>query len=72
MNEALKVIRFYKTGGSDLLKIDEIQPWRPTANEVFATVQAPRYIETNDQIGKIAIALSSQPARVTKNPPSEA
>jgi hypothetical protein len=51
MNKAVKVIRFCKTGGSDLLKIDEIQPSRPTANEVFATVQAPRGC-----IGKIGAA----------------
>jgi NADPH:quinone reductase-like Zn-dependent oxidoreductase len=40
MNKAVKVIRFYKTGGSDMLKIEEAQLSRPKANEVLVRVQA--------------------------------
>src|ERR1700738_1723302 len=40
MNETVKVIRFYKTGGSDVLKIDEIQLSQLKANEVLVKVQA--------------------------------
>jgi NADPH:quinone reductase-like Zn-dependent oxidoreductase len=40
MNKAVKVIRFYKTGGSDVLKIEEIQLSRPKAKEVLVRVQA--------------------------------
>src|SRR6202166_213922 len=40
MNKTVKVIRFYKTGGSDVLKIEKIQLSRPKANEVLVRVQA--------------------------------
>jgi NADPH:quinone reductase-like Zn-dependent oxidoreductase len=40
MNETVKVIRFYRTGGTDVLKIDEIQLSRLKANEVLVRVQA--------------------------------
>jgi NADPH2:quinone reductase len=75
------VIRFYKTGRSDVLKIEEIQLSRLKANEVFISdglaselfsakidrvfvgldeyAAAHRYVEANDQIGKIAVALSN-------------
>jgi NADPH:quinone reductase-like Zn-dependent oxidoreductase len=40
MSKAVKVIRFYKTGGSDVLKIEEAQLSRPKATEVLVRVQA--------------------------------
>ena len=40
MNKTVKVIRFYKTGGSDVLRIDEIQLSQLKANEVLVRVQA--------------------------------
>ena len=40
MNKAVKVIRFYKTGGSDVLKIEEIELSRPKAKEIVVRVQA--------------------------------
>ena len=40
MNKAVKVIRFYKTGGSDVLKIEGIQISQLKANEVLVRVQA--------------------------------
>jgi NADPH:quinone reductase-like Zn-dependent oxidoreductase len=40
MNKAVKVIRFHKTGGTDVLKIEKIQLSRPKANEVLVRVQA--------------------------------
>jgi NADPH:quinone reductase-like Zn-dependent oxidoreductase len=40
MNKAVKVVRFDKTGGSDVLRIEEIQLSRLRANEVLVRVQA--------------------------------
>jgi NADPH:quinone reductase len=40
MNETVKVIRFNKTGGSEVLRIDEIQLPRLQKNEVLVRVQA--------------------------------
>jgi NADPH:quinone reductase-like Zn-dependent oxidoreductase len=40
MNETVKVIRFYQTGGSDVLRIDETQLSRLEENEVLVRVQA--------------------------------
>src|ERR1700756_4833250 len=40
MNETAKVIRFYQTGGSDVLRIDEIQLSPLEENEVLVRVQA--------------------------------
>ncbi len=40
MNKAVKVARFDKTGGSDVLRIEEIQLSRLRANEVLVRVQA--------------------------------
>src|ERR1700675_2680649 len=40
MNETVKVIRFYKTGGTDVLRIDEIQLPQLKKNEVLVRVQA--------------------------------
>src|SRR6202140_5687829 len=40
MTEAVKVIRFPRTGGSDVLRIDEIQLSRLRDNEVSVRVQA--------------------------------
>jgi NADPH:quinone reductase-like Zn-dependent oxidoreductase len=40
MSETAKVIRFYKTGGSDVLRIDEIQLLQLKKNEVLVRVQA--------------------------------
>src|ERR1700738_195904 len=40
MNKAVKVIRFYKTGGPDVLKTEEIQLSQLKANEVLVRVQA--------------------------------
>jgi NADPH2:quinone reductase len=40
MNKTVKVIRFDKTGGADVLKIEEIQLSRLRANEVLVRVQA--------------------------------
>jgi NADPH:quinone reductase-like Zn-dependent oxidoreductase len=40
MNETAKTIRFYKTGGSDVLRIDQIQLSQLKANEVLVRVQA--------------------------------
>jgi NADPH:quinone reductase-like Zn-dependent oxidoreductase len=40
MNETVKAIRFHKTGGSEVLKIDEIQLARLQKNEVLVRVQA--------------------------------
>src|SRR5271166_452359 len=40
MSETVKVIRFYKTGGSDVLRIDEIRRSQLKANEVLVRVQA--------------------------------
>jgi NADPH:quinone reductase len=40
MTEAVKVIRFPKTGGSDVLRIDEVQLSRLKDNEVSVRVQA--------------------------------
>jgi NADPH:quinone reductase-like Zn-dependent oxidoreductase len=40
MNKAVKVIRFYKTGGPDVLKTEEIQLPPLKANEVLVRVQA--------------------------------
>jgi NADPH2:quinone reductase len=40
MKKAVKVIRFDKTGGSDVLRIEEIQLSRLRANEVLVRVQA--------------------------------
>jgi NADPH:quinone reductase-like Zn-dependent oxidoreductase len=40
MNQTAKVIRFYKTGGSDVLKIDEIQLSELKENEVSIRVEA--------------------------------
>jgi hypothetical protein len=88
MSETVKVIRFYKTGGPDVLKIEEIQLlglrakseaidrakkfiFDGLASELFSAkiarifvgldeyAAAHRYMETNDQIGKIAVALAS-------------
>jgi NADPH:quinone reductase-like Zn-dependent oxidoreductase len=40
MNEVVKVIRFYKTGGSEVLRIDKIQLSQLKKNEVLVRVQA--------------------------------
>jgi NADPH:quinone reductase-like Zn-dependent oxidoreductase len=40
MNKAVKAIRFHKTGGSDVLRIEEIQLPRPKAHEALVRVQA--------------------------------
>src|SRR3984957_11367009 len=40
MTEAVKVIRFFKTGSSEVLRIDEIQPSRLKENEVLVKVRA--------------------------------
>src|ERR1700726_453909 len=40
MSKTAKVIRFYKTGGSDVLRTDEIQLSRLKDNEVLVRVQA--------------------------------
>ena len=40
MNEVVKVIRFYKTGGSEVLRIDEIQLSQLQKNEVLVRVHA--------------------------------
>jgi Alcohol dehydrogenase GroES-like domain len=40
MSETVKVIRFYKTGESDVLRIDEIQLSQLKENEVLVRVQA--------------------------------
>jgi NADPH:quinone reductase-like Zn-dependent oxidoreductase len=40
MNKAVKAIRFDKTGGSDVLRIEEILLSRPKAHEVLVRVQA--------------------------------
>ena len=40
MNQTAKVIRFYKTGGSDVLKIDEFQLSELKKNEVLIRVEA--------------------------------
>jgi NADPH2:quinone reductase len=40
MNKAVKAIRFYQTGGSDVLRIEEIQLSRLKAHEVLVRVQA--------------------------------
>jgi NADPH:quinone reductase len=40
MSETVKVIRFYKTGGSDVLRIDEVQLSQLKEHEVLVRVQA--------------------------------
>src|ERR1700727_1358238 len=40
MSKAVKVIRFHKTGGPEVLKIEEAQLSRPSATEVLVRVQA--------------------------------
>jgi NADPH:quinone reductase-like Zn-dependent oxidoreductase len=40
MNETTKVIRFHKTGGPEVLRIEEIRRTKPTGNEVLVRVQA--------------------------------
>ena len=40
MNETVKVIRFHQTGGSDVLRIEEIQLLQLKDNEVLVRVQA--------------------------------
>jgi NADPH:quinone reductase-like Zn-dependent oxidoreductase len=40
MSEAAKVIRFYRTGGAEVLRIDEVRLPRLTENEVLVRVQA--------------------------------
>src|SRR5271163_3508011 len=40
MNETSKVIRFHKTGGPEVLRIEEIRRPKPTGNEVLVRVQA--------------------------------
>ena len=40
MNETAKLIRFYKTGGSEVLRIDEVLLLHPKQNEVLVRVEA--------------------------------
>jgi NADPH:quinone reductase-like Zn-dependent oxidoreductase len=40
MNETAKLIRFYKTGGSEVLRTDEVQLPHPKENEALVRVQA--------------------------------
>ena len=40
MNETAKVIRFYKSGGPDVLKIEDVRRPKPVGNEVAVRVQA--------------------------------
>jgi NADPH:quinone reductase-like Zn-dependent oxidoreductase len=40
MNETTKVIRFYKTGGPEVLRIDDVRWPKPVGNEVLIRVQA--------------------------------
>jgi hypothetical protein len=40
MNETTKVIRFYKTGGPDVLRVEDVRWPQPLENEVLIRVQA--------------------------------
>ena len=40
MNETVKVIRFYKTGGPEVLRIEEVRWPKPVGNDVLVRVQA--------------------------------
>jgi NADPH2:quinone reductase len=40
MNETAKVIRFYKSGGPEVLKIEDVRRLKPVGNEVAVRVQA--------------------------------
>jgi len=40
MNETTKVIRFYKTGGPDVLRVEDVRWPQPLGNEVLIRVQA--------------------------------
>ena len=40
MNETAKVIRFYKSGGPEVLKIEDVRRPKPVGNEVAVRVQA--------------------------------
>jgi hypothetical protein len=40
MNETAKVIRFYKTGGPEVLKVEDVRWPQPVGNEVLIRVRA--------------------------------
>jgi NADPH:quinone reductase-like Zn-dependent oxidoreductase len=40
MNQTTRVIRFHKTGGPEVLRIEEVRRPKPTGNEVLVRVQA--------------------------------
>ena len=40
MNETAKMIRFYKSGGPEVLKIEDVRRPKPVGNEVAVRVQA--------------------------------
>ena len=40
MNETTKVIRFYKTGASEVLRVEDVRWPQPLGNEVLIRVQA--------------------------------
>jgi NADPH:quinone reductase-like Zn-dependent oxidoreductase len=64
-NQTAKIVRFHSVGGPEVLKIEELpipEPekgdFKPRIDRVFPfaqIVEAHRYMESNEQIGKIVV-----------------
>jgi hypothetical protein len=52
-----KIVRFHEVGDASVLKLEELPKPQPGEGEVLLKVEAHRYMESNEQIGKIVVTV---------------